>query len=309
MTTAAPTGGDEGGRGSDETELTSVIETVRKRYDDLTPSQKRIAQTIVEDPEFVAFATVDKVAQRLGYSPSTIVRFAYRVGLDGYQDLQDRVRSLIRSQMRSVAVGTSEAEVTAHLEGSTYRASFDNDLEHLRRTILSLDVKSLDDAVGILERAERIFISGDNTSFSAAYYLALTLNRALGNVHLVRADGQGAARLVEIGGEDAVLVFTFPPYSRTVLRVVEWASGRGATTIGVTDHAVSPVGRLVSLVLPAVATGIGPQNTQVPAMAVANALVNTLVLRTEGRATARYRKVNRLLSEWDLFLLGGDDDE
>src|SRR5690349_14150311 len=45
---------------------TDVIGAVRRSYDELTRSQKRIAEAIVDDPEFVAFATVDKMAARLG---------------------------------------------------------------------------------------------------------------------------------------------------------------------------------------------------------------------------------------------------
>jgi len=62
----------------------NVLTDLRRSYKDLTLSQKRIAELIVEDPEFVAFATVEKLAARLEVSPSTIVRFAYRVGLSGY---------------------------------------------------------------------------------------------------------------------------------------------------------------------------------------------------------------------------------
>src|SRR5688572_4590921 len=90
-----------------------VIQSVRRSYDELTRSQKLIAEAIVEDPEFVAFATVDKMAARLGVSPSTVVRFTYRLGLTGYQDLQERVRTLVRSQMRSASAEADEQQVIA----------------------------------------------------------------------------------------------------------------------------------------------------------------------------------------------------
>ncbi len=90
---------------------------------------------------------------------------------------------------------------------------------------------------------------------------------------------------------------------------MEWAIENGATSIGVTDHAVSPVGRRVSIVLPAVTSGLGPQNTLVPGMAIGNALLNALILETEDRSLERYKSVNRLLGEWELFVLGVDDSE
>jgi DNA-binding MurR/RpiR family transcriptional regulator len=285
-----------------------VIETVRQQYDGLTQSQKRIAEAIVDDPEFVAFATVDKLGHRLGVSPSTIVRFAYKVGLDGYQDLQDRVRTLVRSQMRGSG-GPAADGGTTHLGDTTYAASLGRDVDHLQRTIRGLDRATLDRAVSILSSADRIFVSGDITSYSVAYYTALAANRARGKVHLVKGDGEGAARLIEIGPDDALLAFTFPPYSKSVLRVVEWAIQQGATTIGVTDHAVSPAGRRVSLVLPAVTSGLGAQNTLVPAMAIANALLNALILQNDERSHARYQAVNRLLGEWDMYVLGEDESE
>jgi DNA-binding MurR/RpiR family transcriptional regulator len=286
-----------------------VIETVRREYNGLTQSQKRIAESIVDDPEFVAFATVDKLASRLDVSPSTIVRFAYKIGLEGYQDLQARVRILVRQQMRSSNDGTDSDRVTRHLGETSFAASFENDIDHLRRTVAGLDSESLSRSVHALTEARRIFVTGDVTSYSLAYYFALAANRALGNVHLVKADGEGAARLVEMNEEDVLVAITFPPYSRSVVKVVEWATETKVTTIGITDHAVSPVGRSVSIVLPAVASGIGPQNTLVPGMSIANALISSLILETDDRSLKRYKAVNQLLGKWDVFVLETDETE
>ena len=66
-----------------------VIDELRRQYDRLTQSQKRIAEYIVDHPDRVAFATVDQMATQLGVNPSTIVRFTYRLGLKGFPDLQE----------------------------------------------------------------------------------------------------------------------------------------------------------------------------------------------------------------------------
>lgn len=285
--------------------MDDVAETVRSKYDKLTNSQKRIAETIIEDPEFVAFATVDKLASRLDVAASTVVRFAYKLGLDGYQDLQERVRRQIRQQYRSASepVGASP---TSHLGDTPYQASLDRDLAHLQRTARSLDRAALDRAVEALERAEHVYITGDLTSYCLAYFTAIAVGRAREQVRLVRADAEGATALLEMGPDDVLLAYTFPPYSRNVLRVVEWAVRRRTLTIGVTDAAISPVGQRVSIVLPVMASGIGPQNTLVPGLAVANTLVNGLISRDEEKSLERYRGVGSLAGDWDLFVLGPD---
>src|SRR5947209_20602293 len=77
----------------------NVIEELRRRYDKLTQSQKRIAEYIVEHSQAVAFSTVDQMAAQLDVNPSTIVRFTYRLGLNGFPDLQERMRELVRGQV------------------------------------------------------------------------------------------------------------------------------------------------------------------------------------------------------------------
>ena len=71
-----------------------VIEGLGRKYDEMTQSQKRVAQYIVENADTVAFSTVDQMASKLGVNPSTIVRFTYRLGLKGFPDLQARIQEL-----------------------------------------------------------------------------------------------------------------------------------------------------------------------------------------------------------------------
>lgn len=286
-----------------------VVETVRSRYDGLTTSQKRIAEAIVEDPEFVAFATVDKLASRLGVAASTIVRFAYKLELEGYQDLQARVRAQVRRQFRSASELGDSTTITTHLGASALAASLTRDVDQLRRTVQAVDPAGLERSATALAEADHVYVSGELTSYSLAYFTAIALGRARDHVRLVRADALGAAALLDIGSGDVVLAYTFPPYARNVLRVIDWARQCNATTIGITDASISPVGQRVDIVLPALSAGVGPQNTLVPALALANALVNAVVLRDDQRSLDRHHATTAMANKWDLFVLGADHDD
>jgi DNA-binding MurR/RpiR family transcriptional regulator len=239
---------------------------------------------------------------------STVVRFTYRLGLTGYQDLQERVRTLVRSQLRSASAEVDEPQLLTHLGDTAYARSLGQDLHHLRRTIAGLDRADLERAIDLLSSARRVLVAGDGTAYGVAHFLTLALDRTRGNAHLVRADGESVGRLVDIGPEDVMVAFTFPPYASTVLRAVRWANRRGVSVVGVTDSPVSPVGQLVDIVLPALVSGVGPQNTLVAAMAVANALANGVVLRIQDRALERYGTVSRLMDEWDNYVLKSGDE-
>ena len=47
----------------------------------------------------LAFDDIDQMAAHLGVNPSTIVRFCYRLGLNGFPDLQERMRQVVRGQL------------------------------------------------------------------------------------------------------------------------------------------------------------------------------------------------------------------
>ena len=135
---------------SDAASSGGVIEELRRRYDRLTQSQKRIAEYIVEHSQAVAFSTVDQMAAQLDVNPSTIVRFTYRLGLNGFPDLQERMRELVRGQLSRTGDPINEGQVAGHLEGTSFGASLSHDWQNLHRTISGLDAAAFGRAVNIL---------------------------------------------------------------------------------------------------------------------------------------------------------------
>ena len=294
----------ESGAGASEGD---VISDLRRAYDELTQSQKRIAEVIVEDPEFVAFATVDKMAGRLNVSPSTVVRFAYRLGLNGYQDLQDRVRALVRSQMRlNAASGDGATDLTAHLGDSLFARSLSNDQENLRRTILNLQREDLERAVELIVGARRVYVMGGATSHAIAVYAALALDRMRGDAILVDREAFAASAVLSMTPEDVFLVFTFAPYAASTLRITNTAKRLGAKIVAISDTPVSPVGQRVDVVLPALATGLSTQNSIVAPLAVTTALLNGVIAGSP-EAMRRYGQIVGILNDWDVYVLKGDD--
>src|SRR5262245_26679880 len=75
-----------------------VIDELPRRYDRLTQSQKRTAEYIVEHPQAVACSAVDQMVGELYVNPSSIVRFTYRLGLNGFPGLQELMREVVPDQ-------------------------------------------------------------------------------------------------------------------------------------------------------------------------------------------------------------------
>jgi DNA-binding MurR/RpiR family transcriptional regulator len=281
-----------------------VIDELRRRYDRLTQSQKRIAEYIVEHPQAVAFSTVDQMAGELDVNPSTIVRFTYRLGLNGFPDLQERMRELVRGQLSRTGDPINESQAAGHLEGTSFGASLSHDWQNLHRTIAGLDAEAFNRAVNLLTRSRRVYVVAGFTTFPVAHYFALVLDRLRSDVSLLASnDAFATPRLVEIRPEDCVLAVTFPRYARGTHRVAMWAKENKAKVIAVTDSPISALGQIADVVLLAASASTGMQNSMVAPMAVANALLNGVAAVKGTSALERYSRHDRLMNRWDAFLL------
>lgn len=284
-----------------------VIADLQRSYADLTQAQKRIAEAIVEDPDFVAFATVDKLASRLGVASSTIVRFSYRLGLDGYPDLQERVRRMVKARMRSTQVSeVSASSSVAHLAEGTVSRSLAHDLENLSRTVLEVESAVLDQVIRRIVKAQRVYFTGGHASDLLAGYAALSLNRIRGNAWALDRTN-AAPELVGMNRKDVLVAFSFPPYASQTVQIMEAARKQLVTVIGITDSPISPIGQQAELTLTAHVSGIGPQNSLVGAMALVNAVINGVASGSDVPAE-RYRKIYSLMDDWNAFILRSDGD-
>ncbi len=68
----------------------STLDLIAAVSSDLTPTQRRIADAVLAEPTLLAFGTVSDLADRVGTSRPSIVRFATKLGFEGYTDLQQQ---------------------------------------------------------------------------------------------------------------------------------------------------------------------------------------------------------------------------
>jgi DNA-binding MurR/RpiR family transcriptional regulator len=288
----------------------NVIDELRRQYDRLTQSQKRIAEYIVDHPDRVAFSTVDQMAGQLGINPSTIVRFTYRLGLKGFPDLQERTRQLVRGQLSAASEIVNENSVLVHLEGTAFGTSLGQDLQNLRRTISAIKVEELQRASDMIAAARQVFVLGSFNAYSVAFFLGLALDRIRGNTTVWSGDMTLlASQSLGLGPEDCLIAFTSAPYAVSTQRVALLAKEAKAKVIAITDTPISAVGQIADVILAAATTGAGLQNSFVAPMAIANALLNGVAAANGERTLERYGRLAKVLGRLDAFLLKADDAE
>jgi DNA-binding MurR/RpiR family transcriptional regulator len=210
-------------------------ERIRLKQDQLSPGQRAVARFCLADPQAASELTAMRIAEQVGVSESTVVRFALRLGYDGFPHMQSAIRdSMQQRQPRTPARQSGD-------DGDVVANSLAGDLDALAESIRNLDTRELSIAVDMLANAQKIFVAGFRTSFSLAYLAAFLLRKVHPSIVLLNDIGGALDDDLEgMTSDDALLVFSFPRYSPAARHVFDIAHGRGLDIITITDSVLSP---------------------------------------------------------------------
>lgn len=215
---------------------------------------KRIAQVAayaLDNPDEIAFGTTASIAASAGVQPSTLIRFAQQLGFDGFTSLQSVFRERLRERNTTYEERLAALRDEAQ-NGATNRAMLDGFLAASVRSLdlmaRSVDEATLDRAVGILARAETLYILAKRRSFPVASYLGY----ALGKLHVRSQIIEAASGLQpEIIGfatpRDAVIAVSFSPYAPATIDEVRVLHERGVPIVAITDSAFSPLAQFAAV--------------------------------------------------------------
>lgn len=258
----------------------------------LTPAERRVAAVVLDDPQLVAFGTVAGLAARAGTSPATVVRFAGKLGLDGFVGLQAGVQAELGRQL-----GPAAERIRQRPPSDLLGRSLDVELDNVRRTLDAVDRDDFAAAVDCLaDRRRRVAVLAAEASLGAAAQLAGDLGLLRDGVILLTGSEVRVGRLLaDLEEGDTLLAVDLRRYERWVLATARRAAARGIRVVAVTDSRLSPLADLGGPCFVAAATGAGPFDSHVGILALANALVAAVAARLRGSAT---RRLDRVEAAW-----------
>lgn len=229
-----------------------VLDRVKSAYASLRPSERRVADLVLADPERCASATIGELAEWAQVSQPTVVRFVQALGFDGYRSFK---YCLLRD-------GGGAGERQPHFE---HLGGFDlkpwDRLEELPlketrvseslldETLKGLSVQALERAVQILAAARMIDIYGVENSLTPANDLLAKLTY-LGLRCRMHTDAYlqqiGAAHLEPV---DAAVAFSHSGCSMDTVKAIRQARRAGASTIAVTSRRESLITKYADVCL------------------------------------------------------------
>ncbi|WP_406268839.1 MurR/RpiR family transcriptional regulator [Streptomyces sp. NBC_00191] len=216
----------------------------------LTPTQRRIAHSMVRRAADVPFLSSVELAEVAGVSQPSVTRFAVALGFDGYPAL--------RKHLREVAPAESEA---GHNGINEYQQAVQAEIENLRHLAdLLADPSPVERAGRLLAASRPLPVLGLRAASSQARGFAYFAAKVHPDVRLLDEGGTmltdriDAARLA---GASALLCFALPRHPKEVVEALAHARSAGLKVVTVADSAFAPVAGHSDLLIPAaVGTGL-----------------------------------------------------
>ncbi len=273
---------------------TSTPDLVAAVSRELTPTERRIAREVLDEPTLLAFGTVSDLASRVGTSRPTIVRFANKLGFDGYTQLQRHVRSDLSHRLARPSERIRHDKKVA----LPARAAVNNALASVFKATEGARLAALAKPV---VRAANVWILSGETSQAGAHALHSGLSMVRPGVRSIEEHSFGTD-LSDAGPRDAAVVFDFFRYRRQVSNATRVFADAGVAVVAITDSPLSPLVEMADTWCEIEVPAIGPFDSSVPAVAIAELLVSHVAKSLHQEATARIDRIEALWEETEVFL-------
>ena len=262
----------------------------------LTPTQRRIAQCLIERATEAPYLSSGELAELAGVSQPSVTRFAVALGFAGYPDLRRKLRALT---LTDVPESLEEARRNEFQHAVAEEVANIGKLERLLR-----DRGTINAASGLLAASTPLVVIGLRASGGLASYFGFFAAKVHDDVRVLSHGGTQLVDQLEqaaAGGATAALAFVLPRYPQESIDILRKAQQLGLRTVTITDTAFAPVRDVSDVLLPASVGSRLVFDSQAAPMLLAMILLQEMCDLHPKATQARLESFERSAAERQIF--------
>ena len=228
-------------KGVDEIEY---LARIRNHYHLLSDSEKKIADYILDNKDNILNLPISMLAEKIGTSAATIIRFCQSLGFKGYTELKFYVERELLSPVGEIEKIDKNDSIKV-----LKQKIFKFNKEVIDDTLMILDDSKVEKAIDAISGAQKINLYGEGGSGSIALS-ALNLFLQIGLPCSAFNDAflqiTSAAQLTK---NDVAIGISHSGRAINTVDAMKVAKQKGATVICITGYANSPITEYSDIVL------------------------------------------------------------
>ena len=271
----------------------SIVGRIRRHYEVLPPSERRLADLILDFPGDIAGYSATELAQLAGASKAAATRLVRRLGFKNYEEARRSARDA--GDWGSPVFLLRKGKGTEIPPAPELKRHLERNIANLTRTFEGLDAAQLDDIVGALAGARRIWVLGFRNSQVLAAYAWGQFFQVRDDVHLVQPAVETLADyLAGMDERDLFVVIGFRRRFPQVRRAMQAAAAAGVTILYITDPTARQTAALAKWTLYCEVGGVGVLDSYSPAMALLHFLGSAMVHKAGAPGRRRLKRIEGL---------------
>ncbi|AMX04037.1 SIS domain-containing protein [Microbulbifer thermotolerans] len=259
-----------------------AIAQIRAMRGSMSNHERRIADYILANIEGVRSLSSKNLADQVGVSQSSVVKFSQKLGFRGYTDLKlSLTEALARTSLLPKAIH-GDIAVDDQL-GTVAQKLIARKTVSLNETLAVNREALLLESVNLLAEADRIVLAGVGASSLVAKDFAFKLMK-LGKSVLAESDTHvQVANAATLGKGDLVFAISESGLTREVIRVAETGLKRGAEVVSLTRFSRNPLVDIARVNLYCVADEAGARSSSILARTAQHMVTDLLFILVSQR--------------------------
>ena len=275
-----------------------AIEQILTKANSFNGAQRRLGDYLQNDTSALVLSNVSDLAQAVGVSKSTVVRFAKSLGYKGFPDFKREIHKQMRRKLRA-ADRMKQTFAELGNDENIFAKLVKRDIQLLEETLQSASFADFHKAVELIWRARKVYLIGLNASMALAYLLHFRLMRVKKDAHWIFITG-GTSLLEQLAfmePGDILIAIDFVDVPREVQSALQHARKVGAPILGITDFPSSAISRAADVCLYAKRGLHSTVNSLTPAFSLVNALAIAVGWAKQADSIKALTDLDQLLEE------------
>lgn len=210
---------------------------IRAIYSRLSEKEKLVADFILNNPAEVIHGTINQIAEKLDVADATVFRLCKRLGYKGYQAMKIALASEYSFTVKDIHEAVTEDDETRTIVEKVFLSN----IQTLEDTLQVIDMQQFSAAVNALIAARKVEFYGCGGSGAVAmdghhkFLRNGLLSACYTDSHLQMMSAS------QLTSEDVLVCISHSGMSKDIINALEVAKKNGATTIGITHFAKTPL--------------------------------------------------------------------
>jgi DNA-binding MurR/RpiR family transcriptional regulator len=280
--------------------MNDLLRQIQKVSKTLPHAQRLVSEYVLINYSEIPFLTITNMAQEIGVSDTTIIKFCSILGYDSFSGFKKKFVQHVKTEL--AIYNNFESRIGNMNDKDTLDQILENDNLNIKTTLTRLiNKQNLEPFLDMLDSASNIYICGMRSSSILMDFLTQSLRVQGYSVIPFISNGHFIDQLCQAKPTDLFISFAFSRYTAKSVKALEFISKKKIPCVAFTDSTLSPTYGLADLSFICETQSFSYQASYVGVLSLLNAIITKTSLRNKNKASQSLKELEDALEHFDMF--------